>query len=258
VRSNGRICWLWCCFTVFLTACGHTLLGATTPTQTLLTFSTPTFKPTAILGLFRTPTLRSSGTAIASVTTQKPLMVEMPICYGTSVGSAWCFGVMRNISDVPLEKIAVRIYLITIDGKPLVEEETYSVHEVLFPGKASIYGVLFDTMPEEAVGIEAVLINAVPLENQNHVTDLVVSNIQYDNRDGVYHVTALLTNVEKQMVRDVNVIVTLLNKKRQVTGYRQQRLIKPLAGGQSIPFELEVIPQGTLTQIIDVSAQAWR
>jgi hypothetical protein len=257
VRSSGRIYWLWCCFTVFLAGCGHALVG-TTPTQSLLTFSTPTIKSTAILRLLRTPTLRSSGTALAMAATPLTLSVEPPICYETPVGSLWCFGLVRNVGSLPFEHITIRVYLVTINGDPLVHQETSTAHEVLFPGMESPYGVLFDSIPEHAVGSVAGLINAIPvsLEQQNQTANITVSNVHYDKRDRVFYVTALLTNSNKQSVHNIRVVVTLFNDNQQVTGFRTQHIAQSLSVGQSISFQLDVIPQGYSTQKIDISTEA--
>jgi hypothetical protein len=258
VRSSGRIYWLWCCFTVFLAGCGHALVGTTTPTQSLLTFSTPTIKSTAILRLLRTPTLRSSGTALAMVATPLTLSVEPPTCYETPVGSVWCFGLVRNVGSLPFEHITIRVYLVTINGDSVAHQETSTAHKVVFPGMGSPYGVLFDSMPDRAVGSVAGLINAIPVssEQQNQKANITVSNVHYDKRDKVYYVTALLTNSDKQSVHEISVAVTLFNDKQQVTGFRTQHIMQSLPIGQSMSFQLDVIPQGYATQRIDVSAEA--
>jgi hypothetical protein len=258
VRSSGQIYWLWCCFTVFLAGCGHTLVGTTTPTQVLLTFSTPTFKSTSVLRLLRTPTLRPSGTALAMVGTPLPLIVDPPTCYETPVGSVWCFGLVRNVGSLTLEHINLSVYLVTINGDAVVEQEISTAHKVLFPGMRSPYGVLFDSMPEHAVGPLAMLINGTPvsLEKQNQIAEVTVSNVQYDKRDEVYYITGVLTNSDKQSVHNISVVVTLFNDRQQVTGFRTQHIAQSLAIGQSISFQLDVIPQGQSTQRIEVNAEA--
>jgi hypothetical protein len=260
VHSNGRIYWLWCCFTVFLAGCGQTFVGTITPTQPLRVFSTPTFNPTAILRLIRTPTLRSSGTALAVIATPISLTIDPPVCYETPVGSVWCFGLVHNTSNMVLEQVTIRVYLVTVEGQALAERDTNPALAILSVNSRSPYGVLFDRMPERAAGPVAVLVNAVPLtpEKQTRLAKVAVSDLAYDNNDGVYSVNALLTNADQQALRDIDIIVTLLDEQDHVTGFRKQRLTHALQSGQSVPFKLDAIPQGRSTQSVEVAAEGWR
>lgn len=258
MRSSGRIYWLWCCFTVFLAGCGHALTGAATPT--LLTFATPTSKPTAALRLIRTPTLRASGTALAMVITPFPLTVEPPACYETAVASVWCFGLVRNTLTMPVEQVIVRVYLVTINGASLIEQQTTTANAAIMAGSVSPYGVLFNTMPQQTAGSVAMLDSAIPMpaEKQTRIKSLVVANVKYDNHDGVYDITASLTNSDNQPLSGINVVITLLTVDGRVTGFRKQEVPQTLGVDESFLFNTHAIPQGLPAQRVEISAEGWR
>jgi len=217
----------------------------------LLGLTLPSITPTPILRLLRTPGSIFTRTLAP---TPLPIRVDSPICYETPVGSLVCLGVVHNVLTTPIGWITIHIYLVRLDGSVLLDQQTIAARRVLAPGESSPYAVVFNKMPADYAGPIALL------ETADQVTDfkpLAIRNTQSEMRDAQYFVTGTLVNSQGKALSNLSVVVTLYDGKGNVTGFRQLNLPadQSLASGASMPFSLEVIPQGTGTARVEASAE---
>jgi hypothetical protein len=263
VRSNGRVVWLWWWLGVLVASCGQSVIpGSTTqaPTPPLLNLTLPLATPTPILRLLRTPTLRATGLMPVTrvVSTPVPLSIAPPACYETPVGSLWCLGLIRNELSVPIEQVVIRVYLVNADGTALSMQEARAVQSVLEPDAASPYGVLFNTVPDNAAGPVALVVNANQTnKHTSPVVGLEVRDMHSEAQQAGYQVSGKLVNAASKAVRQLSLVVTLLDGKERVTGFRQFRWSsdQTLLPGDSLSFNLDAAPQGPGTVRVEVSAE---
>ncbi len=258
MRSNGRAMWLWWWLGVLVAGCGPNLFQTATPPAPLPPLLSPTLPfatPSPILRLLRTP---DPSTVTRVIATPLPVSVNSPTCYETPVGSVWCLGLVRNQLAVSIEQVIIRVYLVKADGTPLVTKEIRTARSVLLPGGMSPYGVLFDAMPAESAGPVAALVSAREATGQpSSLVPLEVRDVRGDPRESGYHVGGTLANPAGTPVRDLLLVVTLLDANEHVTGFRQMAWPpeQTLGPGDSLPFELDVIPQGRGTTRVEASAE---
>src|SRR5262249_7920378 len=227
--------------------------------------------PVTLLGLTRlpdtpTPPLRLLRTATQSATTMAAmtiaptplnLAIGSPDCYETPVGGLWCLGMIRNDLPMPIEQVIVRVYLVTADGTALAQQETSIARSALPPGAVSPYGVLFDRVPTNSAGPVVTLISAIEAYNLgSRLIPISVENVQTDLDNPAFHVTGNLTNRASMPIRDLNLIITLFDAAGRVTGFRQWRWPpnQVLVKGGSMPFAVDVIPQGRGTLRVETYA----
>jgi hypothetical protein len=257
VNVSGRIYWLWCCVGVLLAGCGQVFSGNATRTPMLafLNLPRPTISPTGILRLIRTPSAPPSGeTAISNAT---PAPLASPNCYETPVGSLWCLGIVRNNRDGPVTDLIVHVYLVNAAGEALADKQINIPRKLLQPNDESPYGALFEAAPETAVGSIAYLVASTPAANSVYSTRIGTDNVQSTAQDGLFHVSARLTNQDAKRLTDVSVIATAFDGKGRVTGYRQlplgaDKIIEP---GANVSVAFDLAPQGLGTTRVEVSAE---
>jgi hypothetical protein len=130
---------------VLVASCSQTLFsnpGAQTATLALFRLTPIPATPTLALRLLRTPTLIATRNLTRTASpTPLPLPVLTPDCYETPVGGMWCLGVITNRLRMPVEQVAVQVYLVTPDGTALAVREGRLAHDVLWPGQSAPYGV---------------------------------------------------------------------------------------------------------------------
>lgn len=221
----------------------------------LLGLTLPPITPTPILRLLRTPGLRATGIFSRTlVPTPLPISVDPPICYETPVGSWWCLGVVHNTLSTPIGRITIHIYLVRTDGTALLDQQVAVARKMLAPGETAPYGALFTQVPAEVAGPVAVVAST---EQATNIKSASVEDIQSDIRDSQYHIAGTLVNKNEKPLDNLSVVATLYDSKGNVTGFRQVNLPanQKLAPGVSLPFSLDVIPQGTGTTRVEVSAE---
>jgi len=266
VRANGKSVWWWWWLGVLVAGCSqHALPGlpSQAPTPSLLSFTQALATPTPILRLLRTPTLRLTGIGTIARTASPlpmplPVMVNPPRCYETPAGSLWCLGLARNNLTVAVQQIIIRIYLVNAEGTALTELDATTARLMLAPGETSPYGVLFNRIPDGSLGPVAVLISASQADKFYQSLD--ARDVKSQPYNSGYRVTGTLMNTTSGTIRQPSLVITLFDAAGQVTGFRQWRwpdnqTLKP---GASLPFDVEVIPQGMNTARVEASAEGRR
>jgi hypothetical protein len=254
-----RLYWLWCCLGVLLAGCGQvfTTNVGRTPTLSLLNLPRSTLSPTAILNLIRTAT-PSDATSIHELDS-KHEPIEVPTCYETAVGGMWCFGQVHNNRDGPLGGIVVAVYLIDGEGTELASRQVSMPRHLVPAGQFASYGVLFDNVPEKVVGNAAFIVKSTVDRDSTYNARVLAEDIRATAVEGTFHVNTRLVNHDDSTASDVSIFATTFNAKRQITGYRQQKLNEvTLEPGQIFPVSLDIVPIGKDSTRVEIAVEARR
>ncbi len=263
-QFTGRVAWrwLWCWLSVMAAGCGqnNTLTPITVsvpPTLLGYTHIPPTLTP--MLRVLRTPSLAATVARMATVLTPQPLTLDPPTCHETSVGSLWCFGLVRNTLSAAVESISLRVYLVTADGTALVQGDCLLARQLLRPGDSAPYAVLFNSVPSGIAGAVAVLLSANTSVNSDaRLIVLDIGHLRGEVHDeSIYHLSGQITNSSAIAIHGVALIATLFDKAGLITGFRQIKIEQTIPPNASIPFEFDVIPQGIGTVRYEVAADGF-
>jgi hypothetical protein len=255
VNGQGRVAWrwIWCWLSVLVVGCGPRGSVTTLSPPALATFPgytrvPPTWTPVLRVRRTLTPNGSPSATLITSNvlpgSTPLLLMLDVPTCSETPVGSLWCVGLIRNTLSATVSGVIVRISLVTIDGTALAQQEALSARPLIRPGEWSPYGALFSNPPAGFAGPVAELIGAEAMPPSDAGVILAVENLHDTpaaNTNPAYHVQATITNQSSTLVRAV-IVVTLFNSSGQVGGFREIAPDTPLAPGVPFPLDLDITP----------------
>ncbi|MCC7207683.1 MAG: hypothetical protein IT323_10265 [Anaerolineae bacterium] len=263
MRVRGRAKWWWCWLSVLVASCSQTLFsspGAQTATLSLLRMTPIPATPTLALRLLRTPPFLATRTLTRTAApTPLPLPVAAPDCYETPVGGLWCLGVITNRLRMPVEQVAVQVYLVTPDGTALAAQGGRLAQDVLWPGQSAPYSVYFDRVPDGVAGPVAMLASVTRADvDARPPVEVRALGMQQDAGDRRVHVSGTLANVLGRAISAPAVTVTLLDERGRVLGYRTQRWPagQRLQPGEALDFALDVTPQGAGAIRVEVSAGA--
>lgn len=241
MRNSARVVRWWCFLGLLAAGCSAGISSTPasyTATLTLLTLTQSSPTPTPALFLLRTPAIHP--TSIRS--TPPVLNIRPPDCYETPVGGMWCLGLIRNILIIPLEGVTVRVYLVTAEGIALSHRETLIARSTLPPGEMSPYGVFFESVPAGMVGPVATLVDAQQVSVDSVLPTLVARISMEDNQGALFYVMGEVHNAGSITTKGFELVITLFDQQDRVVGFRQWRSGAFLAGGETLPFELQLIP----------------
>lgn len=265
MNGQGRVAWrwIWCWLSVLVVGCGPRGSVALTSPPALATLPGYTRLPptwTPVLRIRRTITPVGSPSATLITTNVLPsgtplvLMLDIPTCSETPVGSLWCVGLVRNTLTVPVSGVVLRVSLVTADGTALAQQDVLAVRLVIRAGEWSPYGVLFSAPPDGVAGPVAELVSSEAMPQADSTVRLAITNLHEtpgSTGDPAYHVQAAIENPSNTTLRAV-IVVTLFDFAGHVGGFRQIEPDTPLAPGGILPLDVGITPltSGTMHSVI--------
>lgn len=184
-----------------------------------------------------------------------------PVCYDSPNNTLLCLGRVFNVTETTLAGTEIRVQLQQA-GHTLREQIVSPEQPVIVPGSFAPYRAMFH---EQTSDFDAV--QAVPLTTQS-VDDFGadvgirdMSAVHWMNELGTggrYVLQATLVNNEERPASNVRVTITLFNQDEEIVGYRVLALTVPIAANGIYPFQMDIIPLTTDTDLhhtIVVTAQ---
>jgi LysM repeat protein len=179
----------------------------------------------------------------------------------TPVGGLWALGEIYNPGSESISEVVVQISLFDGSGQLLAGETTYTQLDVVAPGQAVSFAILFDNPPREFAQYQAVVLAGVPTSsNTRYYLDLVASDLQGQVVDAArYLVKGDLQNVGSSDVESLRLLVTAYDEQDRVLAVRQADLpVLVLRAGATTPFEVELTLIGRSVITYSVQAQGLR
>jgi LysM repeat protein len=175
--------------------------------------------------------------------TPVPLQVQGFNLFQNQRGNLWAWGEVFNPGSQPVSEVRVQVTLLDADGLPLAAETGLTQLDVILPGEAVAFALLFSTSPPEYPQYQVVVLSGVPLPPETRYTwDLTVSDLQEETLgSNMYRVTGRLTNSAESDVEMMQLLVTGYDKQGRVVSARQPDLsgvVLPVGGDTSFSVEL--------------------
>lgn len=173
---------------------------------------------------------------ILEATAQPVVALDVPRCYDTSADSLMCLGLLENPTNHLWKNITLSLRLETSSQRVSLEQ-TY-----LLPGQSAPYRVLW---PAPTAHEEHAIPSVMTPQAQTVSDQVVVIPVQ--QMSGLwlgqtrYRVRGKLQNPTQQTFKRGQIIVTLLDSKGAVAGYRLRDL-PPLLPDAFLPFLIDLTP----------------
>jgi LysM repeat protein len=194
--------------------------------------------------------------------TPVPVKIGELACFPTGDRGAWCFWPVDNERSRPLENLSARIVLYSTDGEFLAESLAIPPLN-LVPGEQSLPLVAYFPPPiPEEINPQGELITALPVQrNDDRYLD---AKVQID--ESMIDPSGLQATVRGQVSLPGNSAPATLiwlagvayGEDGRVVGVRKWEAVleRPLAGGDPLPFELQVFSLGPPIQDVEVIPEA--
>ncbi|MEA3459361.1 MAG: FxLYD domain-containing protein [Chloroflexota bacterium] len=191
--------------------------------------------------------------------TPLPLDIQGLNYYESPVGSLWFLGEVKNATGEGVEQVEVGVSLYDENGELLAAESAFTPLDVVPDGGKAPFAVLFTTFPVSFASYQAVIlsaVSAVPLESRYH--DLIVEG--HGELQGPFYVVGgEVRNVGQCDAQAVKVVVTAYDAQGEVVGVRTVGLERDiLAAGESLSFEVELLPAGGGAATCSIQVQGRR
>lgn len=193
--------------------------------------------------------------------TPPPMTIRKLNFQQTPAGGLWASGEIHNPGSDPVSEVMVQISLFDGDGQLLASETAFPQLDVVPPGQAVSFAILFSNPPREFAQYQAVVLAGVPMSpNTRYYLDLVASDLQGQAVDAArYRVKGDLQNVGTSDVEGLRLLVTAYDDQDRVIAVRQADLpVSVLRSAATTPFEAELTLTGSSVVTFSVQAQGLR
>jgi LysM repeat protein len=193
--------------------------------------------------------------------TPPPMTIRKLNFQRTPTGGLWASGEIHNPGSDPISEVAVQISLFDGDGQMLASESAYPQLDVVPPGQAVSFAILFSNPPREFAQYQAVVLAGVPTSpSTRYYLDLVASDLQGQAVDAArYRVEGDLQNVGTSDAEGLRLLVTAFDDQERVVAVRQADLsVSVLRSAATTPFEVELTLTGSPVVTFSVQAQGLR
>ncbi len=193
--------------------------------------------------------------------TPPPMTIRKLNFQRTPTGGLWASGEIHNPGSDPVSEVMVQISLFDGDGQMLASESAYPQLDVVPPGQAVSFAILFSNPPREFAQYQAVVLAGVPTSpNTRYYLDLVASDLQGRAVDAArYRVKGDLQNAGTSDVEGLRLLVTAYDDQDRVVAVRQADLsVSVLRSAATTPFEVELTLTGSPVVTFSVQAQGLR
>jgi LysM repeat protein len=191
--------------------------------------------------------------------TPLPLTVQGLSFQRTPVGGLWALGEVHNPGSAAVSEVLVQVSLLDGQGQLLAAEEGFLQLDVVQPGQAVAFAILFGDPPSEFAQYQAMALTGVPLSaNSRHYLDFSAT----DTRGQIagfdtYRVSGQLHNIGTSDAERLRLLVTGYDDQRHVTAVRQATLaVSVLRAAAATPFSLDLTVVGSPVVTYAVRAQA--
>lgn len=193
--------------------------------------------------------------------TPPPMTIRSLNFQQTPLGALWALGEVYNPGSDPLSEVMLQVSLFDGDGQLLASETAFPQLDVVPPGQAVSFAILYPDPPPHFAQYQAVILAGVPMSpNTRYYLDLVASDLQGQTADAArYRVKGDLQNVGASDAENLRLLVTAYDDQDRVIVVRQVDLsVSVLRSAATTPFEVELTLTGSLVATYSVQAQGLR
>ncbi len=206
------------------------------------------------------PASSSQPTSAAPSPTPVTIKLKGVSCKKVKDGGAWCFVLVRNRQDFPVEGVSAVVRIADIDGTDLRSQVAVAPLDLLPPGASLPLMVYFDPPAPSQLQADAELLTALPVpDGNNRYLPVKVSNSQVQiAEDGLSAAVSGTVALDAQEGKGkvVWIAASAYDADGRVVGVRRWENEKPLKAGQEQSFDMQVYSVGGEISKVELLAQA--
>jgi len=218
---------------------------------------TPKPTPTITAELSPTPTKTAE---LSPTPTPQAMVLSDPACYPDALGGLWCFVLVENTQDAPLENVSGLIVL--GEGEDALQEVAITPLNLLTAGEALPMSAYFlPPLPENIIPfVQIDYFLPVMTEDDRYLpAEIVEQNVDIQDDGQMAVVSGEIRLPGGQPAAGyVWVNATAFDQEGLVVGIRRWEAEDDLTPGGGVPFELRVYSLGGSIERVDVLVEAGR
>lgn len=171
------------------------------------------------------------------IPTPYPLLVEKPTCFPTTEQGLWCYSMVENNQNMPLENISVAINIYDT-GQDLIKTQiAYSLLDILYPGQILPVGDFIPDPPASQDQISATLLTAFPSDQVE--PDVLISDytLDYSQEGTIVQVKGFFEILNREIDNDTVWIVGVGSSQGDPVAVRKWISTEGLESGVLLPFD---------------------
>lgn len=209
----------------------------------------PTVNPRAMsVGtvLIIPPSAQAAPTVENPTPTALPVAIQQPDCWPAGDGGLWCFLLVENPLEGPVENVFIRFRLAGPDNTQLHERDTAGLLNLLPPGGRMPVSIYFPAPLPDTPRVSAELIAAFPIPSEDtRYLNANLSSVQVNiSADGRSAEIKGQISPSAGSAQTVWVAAAALDERGRVVGLRRWENAQPLADGVAQEFNLTVYSLG--------------
>jgi hypothetical protein len=189
------------------------------------------------------------------------LLVEAINFLETPQGGLWGLGEVSNPGDIPIAEVVIEAALFDGAGVLLAREAAFSQLDVVLPGQAVPFAILFETPPSSFAQYQVTALTGVPLSAQTrYYFDLEAVELQGApvGLSG-YRLTGQLRNTGVVDAEAIRLVAITYDGQDRVLAQRQAELaVTVLKAQANTPFTIDLTISRGLVERYRVLAQGLR
>jgi LysM repeat protein len=205
------------------------------------------------------PLGETSPSALATPT-PIPVIMSEPTCYRTLDLGAWCFLLVKNILDEPLENVSARIYLVPRSEGDAIDKTAFTPLNLIPAGKAMPVMVFFDPPLDQDFIPGAELISALPANQADEryiPAKAKINKIIIEQTGLAATLEGIISTPKKSKPAGlIRLVAVAFGQDERVVGIRQLEIVDPVEPGADYPFSLEVFSLGPPVGRVEVFVEA--
>jgi hypothetical protein len=198
------------------------------------------------------PPEQNPGDPPTPTPTPPPLTVNAINFQETQQGALWCLGEVSNPGSESLAEVVVEAFLYDGGGVLLAREAAFTQLDVIRPGEAVPFAILFDTPPGDFAQYHVMAVSGVPIPEQaRYYFDLEPFDLNGAQVDiSTYRVSGQLRNWGPVDAESIRLVAVVYDQDDKVLAQRQAELaVELLKAGAITPFEIDlIVPHGVVAR----------
>ncbi|MBN1991244.1 MAG: DUF3426 domain-containing protein [Anaerolineae bacterium] len=182
--------------------------------------------------------------------TPPPLVVEAVNFQEAPPGVLWCLGRVNNPGSKLLAEVVIEAALYDEAGGLLAREAAFTQLDVIQPGQAVPFAILFNTPPGSFAQYQVAAVSGIPVSTQaRYYYDLEAFDLHGSQTDvATYRLTGQLRNRGPVDAEAIRLVAVVYDEDGRVLAQRQAELaVELLKAGAITPFVADLIlPHGVV------------
>ncbi len=176
--------------------------------------------------------------------TPYPLDQKEPVCYPTEDGGLWCYSMVANNQDMPLENISMAFNFYSDDQELIESIIAFPPLNTLFPGQSIPVGAFIENPPSNQPRVTGSLLTAFPADLDLSSVAIIDYSVEYSQENRITAISGTFQITEADFAGDQVWIVGVAFSDGAPAGVRKWISTEDLEPDTPYSFDFKIYSLG--------------